>query len=471
MPVILFHCAELFKADMRTLIESISGIRGIYGAGLDALVLVRYSLAFGTFCLNQPNRLPKRIVVGRDARISGEVCSQIVIATLRSLGIEVIDIGLAPTPTVAMAVLFEEARGGIILSASHNPEEWNALKLLNEKSEFLSPEEGQAVMKMARQPEAPIHPEVQPGLLHTNNYIPEHMDAILDLPYCQPAAIQAMEYTVLVDGINSVGALALPPLLTRLGVKEVGLINGEVTGRFAHPAEPLPEHLRGTMAQVQEMNADLGLVVDPDADRLALIDDQGDYVSEELTQVIAADFLWKRRSGPYATNLSSSRAIDDVAAHYGMPVYRSAVGEIHVVKTMQQYGAILGGEGNGGVILPDLHYGRDALAGAMMVLQHLSELKMPLSEYRRSLPEYVISKNKITVDDPEAVLRRFAARHAHEDLSTVDGVKINFSNGWVHVRKSNTEPIVRIYAEGSSGREAGELARWCMDDIGSNKKS
>ena len=456
---------------MRTLIESISGIRGIYGAGLDALVLVRYSLAFGTFCLNQPNHLPRRIVVGRDARISGEVCSQIVVATLRSLGIEVVDIGLAPTPTVAMAVLFEEARGGIILSASHNPEDWNALKLLNEKSEFLSPEEGRIVMDMTQQPEVPIHQQVQPGEIRAAEYISRHIDAILELPYCQPDAIETMGYTVVVDGINSVGALALPPLLKRLGVKEVRLINGEVTGRFAHPAEPLPEHLQKTMEYVQEMDADLGLVVDPDADRLALIDNQGNYVSEELTQVIAADFLWQRRSGPYATNLSSSRAIDDVAARYGMPVHRSAVGEIHVVKTMQQYGAILGGEGNGGVILPDLHYGRDALAGAAIILQHLAEQKVTLSEYRRSLPQYVISKNKITVTDPDEVLQRFASRHAHEDISTVDGVKINLPNGWVHVRKSNTEPIVRIYAEGPSEREASELARWCMDDIESDKKS
>ncbi|MCY3628673.1 MAG: phosphoglucosamine mutase [Rhodothermaceae bacterium] len=456
---------------MGTLIESISGIRGIYGAGLDEQVLVRYSLAFGTFCLNQPNRLPRRVVVGRDARVSGEACSQIVIATLRSLGIEVIDIGLAPTPTVAMAVLFEEARGGIVLSASHNPEDWNALKLLNEKSEFLSPEEGRIVMDMAQQPEASMHREVQPGGIRAAEYISRHIDAILDLPFCQPDATEAMGYTVVVDGINSVGALALPPLLKRLGVKDVQLINGEVTGRFAHPAEPLPEHLQETMEYVREMNADLGLVVDPDADRLALIDDQGNYVSEELTQVIAADFLWQRRSGPYATNLSSSRAIDDVAARYGMPVFRSAVGEINVVKTMQQYGAILGGEGNGGVILPDLHYGRDALVGTAIILQHLAEQKVPLSEYRRSLPRYVISKNKITVSDPDEALRRFASRHAHEDISTVDGVKINLPSGWVHVRKSNTEPIVRIYAEASSEREASDLARWCMDDIGLDKKS
>ena len=454
---------------MRMLIESISGVRGIYGAGLDALVLVRYSLAFGLFCLNQSNDLPLRVVVGRDARVSGEVCMQLVASTLRSLGIEVIDAGLAPTPTVAMAVLFEKARGGIVLSASHNPEEWNALKLLNHKSEFLSPEEGAAVMAMARHPEPPMHQDVVPGVVRTAEYLDRHVDAILDLPYCQPDAIASMGYTIVVDGINSVGALAMPRLLERLGVGNIKLINGDVTGRFAHPAEPLPQHLHGTMEYVRETGADLGLVVDPDADRLALIDDRGDYVSEELTQVIAADFLWRRRSGPYVTNLSSSRAIDDVAARYDMPVYRSAVGEINVVKLMQQHDAILGGAGNGGVILPELHYGRDALIGAAMVLQHLTELGIPLSEYRRSLPQYVISKNKVQVSHPDEALAHFAAMHGDKEISTVDGVKISLPEGWVHARKSNTEPIVRIYAEASSEREADLLARQYMDDIRSDK--
>ncbi|MCY4675062.1 MAG: phosphoglucosamine mutase [Bacteroidetes bacterium] len=452
------------------LIESISGVRGIYGAGLDALVLVRYSLAFGQFCLNQPNDFPKRVVVGRDARVSGEVCTQLVVSTLRSLGIEVIDAGLVPTPTVAMAVLFEKARGGIVVSASHNPEEWNALKLLNHKSEILSPEEGAAVMDMARHPETPVHRDIAPGVVRAGEYIDRHVDAILNLPYCQPDTIASMRYTVVVDGINSVGALAMPHLLERLGVGNIKLINGDVTGRFAHPAEPLPQHLYGTMEYVRETGANLGLIVDPDVDRLALIDDRGDYVSEELTQVIAADFLWRRRSGPYATNLSSSRTIDDVAARYGMPVYRSAVGEINVVKMMQQHGAVLGGEGSGGVILPELHYGRDALIGAAMVLQHLAELGISLSEYRRSLPQYVISKNKVQVAHPEETLARFAAKHEDKDISTIDGVKINLPESWVHVRKSNTEPIIRIYAEASSEREAESLARQYMDDIRSDSK-
>ncbi len=451
------------------LIESISGIRGIYGAGLDALVLVRYSLAFGTFCLNQDNCRPQRVVVGRDARVSGEVCSQIVIGTLRSLGLEVIDVGLSPTPTVAMAILYEEARGGIVLSASHNPEQWNALKLLNEKSEFLSPEEGKTVMDLAQLSRVPDHQNIPSGILQSRDYIPKHIDSILDLPFCQPDAIKSQKYKIVVDGINSVGSLAIPPLLDRLGANEVTLINGEVTGRFAHPAEPLPGHLQETMQYIRESNADIGIVVDPDADRLALIDDRGDYVSEELTQVIAADFLWRMRSGAFATNLSSSRAIDDVASQFQMPVHRSAVGEINVVKTMQKHGAILGGEGNGGVIFPDLHYGRDALVGTVMVLQHLANLKIPLSEYWRSLPQYVMSKNKILVGDPDDVLKRFALRHAGENISTLDGVKIDFTDGWVHVRKSNTEPIVRIYTEGKTKSQAKDLAQWCISDIESNK--
>lgn len=320
-------------------------------------------------------------------------------------------------------------------------------------------------MAMARHPEPPMHQDVVPGVARTGEYLDRHVDAILDLPYCQPDAISSVRYTVVVDGINSVGALAMPHLLKRLGVGNIKLINGNVTGRFAHPAEPLPQHLHGTMEYVRETGADLGLVVDPDADRLALIDDRGDYVSEELTQVIAADFLWRRRSGSYVTNLSSSRAIDDVAARYAMPVYRSAVGEINVVKMMQHHDAILGGEGNGGVIVPELHYGRDALVGAAMVLQHLAELGIPLSEYRRSLPQYVISKNKVQVAHPDEALARFAATHGDKEISTVDGVKISLPEGWVHARKSNTEPIVRIYAEASSEREAELLARQYMDDI------
>ena len=277
---------------MRTLIESLSGIRGIFGAGLDARVLVNYALAFGSWCRRRTQDSAYKVVIGRDARVSGEICAQIVTATLRSLGINVVDAGLACTPTVAMGVLFEQAHGGIILSASHNPAQWNALKLLNEKSEFLSPEEGLEVQTLARRNEAPLHQDIPIGSYQAKEFTERHIDAILDLGFIDPEAIARKDFSVVIDGINSVGAIGLPRLVDRLGVKRVHLVNGEVNGRFAHPAEPLPEHLSGTMAKVRETNADLGLVVDPDADRLALIDDQGDYVSEELTQVIAADFLW-----------------------------------------------------------------------------------------------------------------------------------------------------------------------------------
>ena len=450
---------------MRTLIESVSGIRGIFGAGLDAHVLVRYALAYGLWCRRRARNDTCVVVVGRDARVSGEICAQIVIATLRSLGIHVIDAGLACTPTVAMGVLFAKAQGGIILSASHNPEQWNALKLLNEKSEFLAPEDVLQIQKMAQHPEPPVHTDIPIGSYEQRDFTGAHIEAICALDFCDADIIAEQGFSVVVDGINSVGALALPRLLERLGVRNVSVINGDVNGKFAHPAEPLPEHLTGTMAFVRQAKADLGLVVDPDADRLALIDHEGQYVSEELTQVIAADFLWQRRSGPFVTNLSSSRAIDDLAQRYNQRVYRSAVGEINVVKAMQANQAILGGEGNGGVILPDLHYGRDALVGAAMVLQLLAERKQSLSDYRQSLPAYVITKNKLVVESPEEVLELFAKRHAAMNISTIDGVKIDHKEGWVHIRKSNTEPIVRIYTEAHTLEEAERLADWAKQDI------
>ncbi|MDE2729936.1 MAG: phosphoglucosamine mutase [Bacteroidota bacterium] len=450
---------------MHTLIESVSGIRGIFGAGLDAGVLVRYALAFGTWCRRRTGEANCTVVVGRDARVSGEICAQIVTATLRSVGINVVDAGLACTPTVAMGVLMERAQGGIILSASHNPEQWNALKLLNSRSEFLAPDEVLELQRLARNMEPPSHADIPIGSLRVRNFTDPHIEAICRLDFVDIKAIAERDFSVAVDGINSVGAIALPRLLKRLGVRSVHVINGDVSGRFAHPAEPLPEHLEGTMAFVRQVEADLGLVVDPDADRLALIDDNGCYVSEELTQVIAADFLWQRRTGPFVTNLSSSRAIDDLAARYGEKVHRSAVGEINVVKAMQAHEAVLGGEGNGGVILPDLHYGRDALVGAAIVLQQLADRGEPLSQYRQSLPAYVISKNKLTVDTPDEVLSAFADRHAARDISTVDGVKVNFDVGWVHIRKSNTEPIIRIYAEARTRASADDLARWAIVDI------
>ncbi len=443
-----------------TLIASISGIRGIFGAGLDAGVLARYTLAFGQWALSRQHHLPPVVVVGRDARISGEVCAEIVIGTLRSVGLDVVDAGLAATPTVAMGVLHARARGGIVLSASHNPQEWNALKLLNEKSEFLSKEQGERVMVAAGR--APARHGDRFGVCRVRSYLAMHVEAIAALDFFDAVPVRKRRFRVLVDGINSVGGEAIAALLMRCGVRpeDITVLNGEPTGRFAHPAEPLPENLEDTMQAVAASDCDLGLAVDPDADRLALIDEHGTYVSEELTQVIAADFLWRRHSGPFVTNLSSSCAIDDVAARYGQEVHRSAVGEINVVKTMQQVGAILGGEGNGGVIVPELHFGRDALVASAMVLQHLAEQGCTLGELRATLPRYALTKNKVRLSNPDAALGRIAAGPLDDGgmLSTIDGVKISFAKSWVHLRQSNTEPVVRIYSEAQTRHEADALA-------------
>lgn len=455
----------------KTLMVSISGIRGIFGNGLDPEVLVRFSAAFGTWCKLRADRRGEEaiVVVGRDARLTGPLCSQIVASTLQSTGCHVVDAGLATTPTVEMAVLAERAAGGIVLSASHNPEEWNALKLLNEKGEFLSPDEGATVIAISEKAEARFVSYDQIGSIRTKDYLDYHIDRILDLDFIKPELIQARDFKIVVDGINSVGGIAIPALLKRLGVRpeHITCLNCEPTGRFAHVAEPLPENLAETISVVKDNGADLGIVVDPDADRLALITDGGHYLSEELTQVVAADFIWRFRSGPFVTNLSSSRAIDDVAHTYSEDVYRSAVGEINVVKKMQEVGAVIGGEGNGGVILPDLHYGRDGLAGTAIVLQHLANENLSLSELRKSLPVYFIEKRKADIGelDPDTLLESLANRYRGERISTVDGLKIDFDEGWVHLRKSNTEPIIRVYAEASLRVTAERLAERFSEEL------
>jgi phosphomannomutase len=457
---------------MGTLIASISGIRGVVGDGLDPSVLVRYAGAYGTW-IRERSKEAKRdpvVVVGRDARPSGPACAQIVIGTLRGMGCTVVDVRLATTPTVEMAVLRHNAAGGIILSASHNPEEWNALKLLNERGEFLTPGQGEEVIRRADAGEAEPVGAFDLGGLEVESALEPHIDAILDLDVIDREAIAGLDATVVVDGVNSVGGQALPALLRRLGVApdQIVRLNCESTGRFAHPAEPRPEHLTELTQRVADEDADLGLAVDPDADRLALVDDRGRFILEELTQVLAADFLWRHRSGPFVTNLSSSRAIDDVAARHGESVYRSAVGEINVVERMRDVDAILGGEGNGGVILPDLHYGRDALVGTALVLQYLAETETPLSALHDDLPHYAMVKDKRDLPevDVDAVLREMAERYAEEDHSTIDGLKINFSDRWVHMRPSNTEPILRVYAEAPSEEEAQDLADRFKRELG-----
>ena len=456
-----------YKNMSGTLIASISGIRGIVGDGLDPEVLVRYASAYGTWIRRQTSQRPL-VVVGRDGRVTGELCMKIVTSTLQMMGIDVVDAGMATTPTVEMAVIKTKATGGIILSASHNPPEWNALKLLNSSGEFLSPEEGQAVLDLAGDANDYARFD-QIGSRKREEFLPYHIDKILALDFIDKEAIASAGFKVLVDGINSIGGVAIPSLLRTIGLPDSNIVflNCEPTGLFAHPAEPLPGNLVDTIARVKKEEADIGIVVDPDADRLALIADGGRYVSEELTQVIAADFMWGFRKGPFVTNLSSSRAVEDVAAKHGNEVFRSAVGEINVVKKMQKVGAVLGGEGNGGIILPDLHYGRDALVGVAMILQHMVNTGKPLSKIADSMPKYYMGKKKVETGNgnPEQILTTLKDRYSDEKVDFTDGLKIDFEEGWVHIRKSNTEPIMRVYTEAGSAEAANTLGERFVNEV------
>ena len=457
------------------LLATVSGIRGVFGDGLDPAVLVRYASAFGAWLSRQTEARP-RVVVGRDGRVTGDVCARIVTATLQAAGCDVIDGGLATTPTVAMGVLKHAADGAVILSASHNPAQWNALKLLDRRGEFLGPDEGAEVLALA-DADASGGVETQTvgyealGTYATDDLLPYHVEKILELPFVNLGAIRARGFRVVVDAVNSVGAFAMPALLEALGVTDVEVLNADVTGLFAHDPEPLPANLGQITARVRDSGADLGIVVDPDVDRLAFVEDGGRFFGEELTQVVAADFILGKTPGPVATNLSSSRAIGDVAARYGQTVERSKVGEIHVVRAMQRVGAVVGGEGNGGVILPGLHYGRDALVGVAIVLQHLAETGKHLSEVRAELPVYAIAKHKVSLTpdmDAASLLDAFAASAAEQGgarVSTLDGVKVDTEEGWVHVRASNTEPILRIYAEAPTTEAAEALAAQAEADL------
>lgn len=447
-----------------SLMVSVSGIRGIFGTDLTPENLVNYTAAYGTWLGGGT------VVVGRDSRVTGQICEDIVTATLQSVGCDVIKVGIAPTPTVAMAVLKHQAQGGIILTASHNPEQWNALKLLNEKSEFLDARQGQEMLEIAESKQFTYKPFDAIGeISFDDEAVQDHIDAILDLPYIDKEIISNAGFTVAVDAVNGAGALALPLMLETLGVK-VHKLHCKPTGLFPHNPEPLPQHLGEICGYIKQNKCDLGIVTDPDADRLALIDENGRMFGEEYTQVAAFDFILSKNPGPTATNLSSSRAADDISAKYGQTCHRSAVGEINVVKKMQEKDAVIGGEGNGGVISPDLHYGRDALIGSSMILQLLAERKMKASAYRDSLPDYEITKDKIALNNlgmqADEVLEKLQKRFADHKPNTVDGVKIDFDEGWVHFRKSNTEPIVRVYAEASTADKARELATKVTDEIG-----
>lgn len=455
-----------------TLIKSISGIRGtiggVQGNNLTPLDAVKYAAAYGEWVKKQRNKETHRIVVGRDARISGEMIQQLVMQTLVAMGIHVIDLGLSTTPTVEMAVEMEHADGGIILTASHNPKQWNALKLLNNKGEFLNAAAGQEILDIAAA-ESVVFSEVDDlGEISINDaYIDLHIDEILNLPLVQPEKIKKQKFRVVVDGVNSTGGIAVPLLLEALGVEPIKLFctpNGE----FPHNPEPLKEHLGDLMQKVQDEKADFGIVVDPDVDRLAFVDENGEMFGEEYTLVAVADYVLGKTPGNTVSNMSSSRALRDVTEKHGGTYTASAVGEVNVVEKMKETKAVIGGEGNGGIIYPELHYGRDSLVGIALFLSFLAEKKMKVSDLRKTYTSYYMSKKKIDLTpdlDVDALLKKMEAKYSTEEINTIDGVKIDFPENWVHLRKSNTEPIIRIYTEAKSQQKADDLADRIIKEI------
>lgn len=456
-----------------TLIKSISGIRGTIGGkvgeGLSPLDIVKFASAYGTWLQEESNAKKLTLVVGRDARISGSIVNSLVIASLRSLGINVIDLGLSTTPTVEMAVMMEKAHGGIIITASHNPKEWNALKLLNGKGEFISGAEGERVLDIAEREAFHFADVDSLGKLTQNNeYIQKHIDAVLGLPYVDTKAIAEADFSIIVDAVNSTGGIAVPLLLDALGVKKVTGIHCEPTGVFAHNPEPLPAHLKDLSQAIIEHGADLGITVDPDVDRLAMVCEDGTMFGEEYTLVAVADYVLSKKGGATVSNLSSTRALRDVTEKHGHQYYASAVGEVNVVEKMKAVNAVIGGEGNGGVILPELHYGRDALVGIALFLTHLANTKLKATELRDSYPKYTISKNKIQLTpetNVDQILVKMADKYSKQEVDSTDGVKIYFEKEWVHLRKSNTEPIIRIYAESENDVKADQLAKNIMAEI------
>jgi len=455
-----------------TLIKSISGIRGTIGGkvedNLTPIDAVKFAAAYGTWLKNQRLKDNYRVVVGRDARISGEMIQNLVMNTLVGMGIHVIDLGLSTTPTVEVAVPMEHADGGIILTASHNPKQWNALKLLNAKGEFLNGIEGKKILDIAESSDMTFAEVDDLGKITKNEaYIDLHIDEVLDLPLVNRKAIEAVKFKVVVDGVNSTGGIAIPLLLERLGVEAVKLYC-DPTGHFPHNPEPLKEHLGDLANAVVKHHADFGIVVDPDVDRLAFMDENGDMFGEEYTLVACADYVLSKTPGNTVSNMSSTRALSDVTLKHGCNYEASAVGEVNVVDLMKKNSAVIGGEGNGGIIYPESHYGRDALVGVALFLSLIAEKKMKVSELRASYPNYFMSKKKIQLTpglDVDSILKTMEANYSHENLTTIDGVKIDFTDSWVHLRKSNTEPIIRIYTEAPSQVEADTLADRIIAEI------
>lgn len=455
------------------LIKSISGIRGTIGGkpgeGLSPLDIVKFSAAYGTWLKNRNTNEQVKVVIGRDARISGPMVEGIVISTLQALGIDVINLGISTTPTVEIAVPLEKAHGGIILTASHNPKQWNALKLLNDKGEFISGNDGAEVLEIAQNENFVFADVNHLGTVkYDDSYLKKHIDIILKLKLVDKKAIESRNFKVVVDAVNSSGGIFVPALLKALGVKEIIELNCEPSGNFAHNPEPLPEHLTEISAAVKKHNAHLGIVVDPDVDRLALVCEDGEMFGEEYTLVAVADYVLKHKKGNTVSNLSSTRALRDITEAAGANYYASAVGEVNVVEMMKAQNAIIGGEGNGGIIYPEIHYGRDALVGIALFLSHLAKFGKPVSVLRQSYPDYYISKNKIELTpdiDVDLVLNLIKNKYKKQPINTVDGIKIEFDKEWVHLRKSNTEPIIRIYAESESLTTANNLAEKIIQDI------
>lgn len=460
-----------------SLIKSISGIRGTIGGvtneNLTPVDIVKFAAAYGTWIIQasgKKNGTPaKKIVVGRDGRISGAIVKNLVIATLNSLGIDVVDLDLSTTPTVEMAVVFLKADGGIILTASHNPREWNALKLLNNKGEFISADEGKLILELAEKEAFNFAPVDKLGsTVSENSMLDEHIKAIVKHTLVDTKAIAAAGFKVVVDAVNSTGATAVPALLRALGVKDIVVLNEEVTGKFAHNPEPLPENLTQLSQEVCIRKASLGIAVDPDVDRLCFVCEDGTMFGEEYTLVAVADYVLSKQKGNTVSNLSSTQALKDVTEKHGGEYFASAVGEVNVVSMMKEKKAVIGGEGNGGIIVPELHYGRDAMIGIALFLSHLAHSKKSIKQLRNTYPDYFISKNKITLEngvDVKNVFEKIKTKYHNNPVNEIDGLKIQFDNDWVHLRTSNTEPIIRIYAESNFETTADNIAMRLMKDI------
>ncbi len=455
-----------------SLIKSISGIRGTIGGmpgeNLTPLDTVKFAAAYGTWLRNEYLDKNLKVVIGRDARISGAMVQNLVTNTLIGMGINVIDVGLSTTPTVEVAVTMEGAHGGIILTASHNPKQWNALKLLNDKGEFLNGDEGEKILEFAENENFEFSEVDNLGeIIHIDDYIDRHIDHVLQLDLVDVNAVKNSSFKIVVDAVNSTGGIAIPALLKKFGVEVVELYC-EPNGHFPHNPEPLKEHLGDVMQLVLSEKAHLGIVVDPDVDRLAIIDEKGQMFGEEYTLVACADYVLSKTPGSTVSNLSSSRALKDLTEGHGQKYKASAVGEVNVVQLMKDTNAVIGGEGNGGIIYPASHYGRDSLVGVALFLTYLAQKNKPVSELRKEYPEYYMSKNKIELTpglDVDGILQKISENHRSEQITAIDGVKIDFAENWVHLRKSNTEPIIRIYTEAKTQKQADELAEKMIAEI------